>query len=103
MTFVTVFTVVSVLLVVTDCYLAVRAFKNHSEMGRYLGGASLLAVFVTLSYMCSVFSHSYMNISIASSCYFAGIDWMLVLLVHFAYVFTGRPKSRRARSSAARR
>lgn len=94
MTFATVFTAIVVLMVITDCYVGYRAFKARNEMGVYFSASSFLAAFITLSYLVSVFSFNHQPFSIASSCYFAGIDWMLVCLVHFAYVFTGRPRTK---------
>jgi len=90
------FAVLATLLTVIDFYVAYRSFQNRNEMGRWLGISALLAGVVTISYLCSVWNRSYLNTSIASSCYFASIDWMLVSLLHFVYVFTGGHTSRRS-------
>ena len=84
-----VFSVIMVLLAAIDFYYGYKAFQKAEEIGRYLGLASMAAGFVTLSYLLSIRAATYTQSSFMSSLYFAGIDWMLIALLHFIYRFTG--------------
>ena len=99
--FITIFTAVAALLAAVDLYYAYKAFQRPEKIGTYLGLSALAAGIVTLSYMLSLHTSHYRVMSAASSVYFAAIDWMLVALVHFTYLFTdmhtisGAPRIRR--------
>lgn len=84
----TAFAVLAALLAVFDFYFANQSFRQPEEIGRYLGLSALLAGVVTLSYYFSIRTGSYLRVSVASSIYFSCIDWMLVSLVRFVYLFT---------------
>ena len=87
-TIIVVFTVFSLLLTAIDLYYCYKTFQKTEAFSRYLGLAALAAAVVTVSYLISIWSDTYRYVSVASSVYFAGIDWMLVSLVHFVYHFT---------------
>lgn len=82
------YTVLAVLLTVFDVYCACLSFRKNEPIGFYLGLSGLFGAIVTFSYLISVRTVSYLNMSVASSIYFACIDWMLVALVRFVYLFT---------------
>ena len=83
-----VFAVLSALLAVFDLFCAGQCFRRREQTGRYLGLSALLAGVVTLSYFFSIYTTSRLGMSVASSVYFSCIDWMLVALVRFVYLFT---------------
>ena len=87
-TIIVVFTVLSLLLAAIDLCYGYKATQKTEEFSRFLGLAALAAAVVTISYLVSIWTGSYRMVSVASSVYFAGIDWMLVSLVHFVYRFT---------------
>ncbi|MCR5295165.1 MAG: hypothetical protein K6E30_08375, partial [Lachnospiraceae bacterium] len=82
------FVILCLFLGTVDFWFAGKAFHQQEEYGRWLGFASAAAGIVTLSYMCSVYTLNYTLVSAASSVYFAGIDWMLIALIHFVCSFT---------------
>ena len=82
------FVILCLFLGTVDFWFAGKAFHQQEEYGRWLGFASAPAGIVTLSYMCSVYTLNYTLVSAASSVYFAGIDWMLIALIHFVCSFT---------------
>ncbi len=86
--FMSAFAVVAVLVAIFDIYYGYRAFQKKEEFGKYLGLSAVAAGIVTIAYLCSILANSYVNVSIASTIYFVGIDWMLVSLTHFTYRFT---------------
>ncbi len=88
-TIMVVFTFLSLLLAIIDLLYGYQAFRKTEEIGRYLGMAAIAAAVVNVSYLLSLWAGSYRAMSVASSVYFAGIDWMLVALIHFVYRFTG--------------
>ena len=87
-TIIVVFTVFSLLLAAIDLYYGYKTSLKTEEFSRYLGLAALAAAVVTISYLISIWSNTYRYVSLSSSVYFAGIDWMLVSLVYFVYRFT---------------
>ena len=80
--------VVAIMLAGIDFHYCYRAFQKQESFAKYLGFSALAAGVVTLSYMWSIQADNYLYVSISSSIYFSGIDWMLVSLVHFVYSFT---------------
>jgi len=82
------YTVIAVLLGLFDFFYGYRAFRNRSDGGAYLGYSAIAAGLVTFSYMFSIHATAYRNVSISSTVYFTMIDWMLVALTHFIYIFT---------------
>ena len=75
-------------LAIFDFYYGCKAFHKPEAIGKYLGYSAIAAGIVTVSYVISIWSDNYIQVSVASSIYFAGIDWMLVSLVHFVYHIT---------------
>jgi len=80
--------IVAMCLAIFDFYYGSKAFNKSEAIGKYLGYSAAAAGIVTVSYMISIWSDNYLQVSVASSVYFAGIDWMLVSLVHFEYHIT---------------
>lgn len=88
--FIIVYVLIAVFLGLFDIYYGIRAYNKSggNGIGRFLGYSGILGGIVTLSYMCSIWFVNYKVVSASSSIYFIGIDWMLVSLAHFVYVFT---------------
>lgn len=86
--------VIAVLLAVVDFYFGYLSFKQPEKSGRFFGFTCISAGIVTLAYLFSIRAHDYFINSVASSIYFIMIDWMLVSLVHFVYLFTSPHKFR---------
>lgn len=80
--------VISVMIAITDILLAIQSVKKNKTTGRFLGLACAAAALVDISYLISIISKSYLNMSIMSSVYFVGIDFMLVCLLMFTVYFT---------------
>lgn len=80
--------VISVMIAITDILLAIQSMKKNKTTGRFLGLACAAAALVDISYLISIISKSYLNMSIMSSVYFVGIDFMLVCLLMFTVYFT---------------
>ena len=93
-TVITFFNAISVLVIVVDFQFSYLCFHKAEETGKYLCLSALSAGLVTLSYVISVNASSYMARSVFSSVYFICIDWMLVSLVCFTYLFTERHLTR---------
>ena len=86
--FVAIFTSVCVFLASFDFFFSYRAFQKTEKIGYWLGLSAASAGVVTLSYLYSILTRDYTRASIFSSIYFLMIDWLLVCLVHFCYLFT---------------
>lgn len=95
--YMTVYTVLAVLLTIVDFNYCHQAYTKTGKIAQYLGLSSFAAGAVTLSYLASLLITGYTGMSIASSVYFVGIDWMLVFLVHYAFHFTRMQLVRGAR------
>ena len=87
--FVAVFSTVCIFLSAFDFFFSYRAFQKTEKIGKWLGLSAASAGVVTLSYLYSILTLDYLHASILSSIYFLMIDWLLVCLVHFCYLFTG--------------
>lgn len=96
--YMTTFTVLAVLLTVVDFNFCRQAYLKTGKIAQYLGLSSFAAGAVTAAYLVSLLAPSYAAMSVASSVYFAAIDWMLVSLVHYAYHFTQMPLNRGAKA-----
>ena len=88
LSFMTLFIVLSVLLILADFRFCYLAYQKSEERARYLGLTAFGAGVVTLSYLISVLSTSYLLMSVSTSIYFMCIDWMLISLIFFVYRFT---------------
>ncbi|MBQ3281162.1 MAG: HD domain-containing protein [Eubacterium sp.] len=91
------FSAVSVLVIVIDFQFSYLSFQKVEETGKFLGLAALAAGIVTFSYVASIRTSSYLVRSVSSSIYFICIDWMLISLVCFTYLFTERHLTRESR------
>ena len=80
--------IVFILIALVDVILAGKSINKKGNIGKYLGYACLGAAIVNISYLVSIFHENYFVISLASSIYFASIDWTLVALLIFAGYFT---------------
>ena len=96
-TYLMVFTVLAVLFAAFDFFCAHNCFRQPEETAPYLGLSALLAGVVTLAYFYSIYAGTYWRMSAASSLYFACIDWLLVSLVRFVYLYTRMYRDRLAR------
>ena len=93
-TFILAFEIISVMFVVFDFIYAYRAYQHTEDTGRFLGAAAFSAGVVVICYLFSIRPGTYRSASIAASLYFAGIDWMLVALTHFIFLYTGRKETK---------
>lgn len=93
-TFILWFEFVSILFALVDFFYAYRAYQQPEEMGRFLGASACSAGIVVICYLFSIRPGTYRSASIAASLYFSGIDWMLVSLTHFIFLYTGRNKTK---------
>ena len=91
------YTVLSIILAVTDYYFAVMAFKKDEKVGKALGWSAFFAGTITLAYLLSVNTTDTRLISVASSLTFVGIDWMLASLLYFVFLNTRLYRGRAAR------
>lgn len=80
--------IVFILIALVDVILAGKSINKKGNIGKYLGYACFGAAIVNISYLVSIFHENYFVISLASSIYFASIDWTLVALLIFAGYFT---------------
>ena len=96
-TYLLVFTVLAALFAAFDFFCARNCFRQPEETALYLGLSALLAGVVTLAYFYSIYAGTYRRMSAASSLYFACIDWLLVSLVRFVYLYTRMYRDRLAR------
>ncbi|MDD6050853.1 MAG: diguanylate cyclase [Clostridiales bacterium] len=87
-TFLDGYILVSVLIALTDVFLAVRSFRKSRTVGRFLGYACVGAAVVDISYLISIIIDDYQCMSVMSSIYFATIDLMLICLLVFTVYFT---------------
>ena len=97
-TVIAVFSSIAVLVIAIDFYFSHLCFQQPEKIGKLLGLSALFAGIVTISYVISVRTDSFFLRSLSSSIYFACIDWMLVTLVNFTYLFTGRLKTKKTRT-----
>jgi len=97
LSFVPVFSTLSVVLALFDFYISVQCFKKTNKIGHFLGLTGILAGIITISYLSSALARDYQVSSVSSSIYFTCIDWMLVFLVHFVFVITGYHNRKSAR------
>ena len=91
------FSIFCFLLGVVDFVIVGKAFRQQNETGRWLGFAAAAAEIVTFSYLCSIITTNYRSVSISSSIYFSGIDWMLFFLLQFVCSFVGIRKGPKIR------
>lgn len=87
-TYLTIYTVVALCLTAFDFFIAVRAFRRPERIAKALGLCALFAGEITLAYVLSVNTDNPLWMSVASSLCFAGIDWMLAVLMFFALLVT---------------
>ena len=95
--FVPIISAVFVLLGAFDFFYCWKAAQKVTPTGKWISLSALAAGIITEAYLTSISSYSYRFASVAASVYFLMIDWMLIALVHFCYVFTDMQSSRRSR------
>ena len=95
--YLTLYTVLSVVLILTDFNFCFLAIKKSDDRAKYLWLTAFAAGVVTLSYLVSVLSTSYLLMSVSTSIYFLCIDWMLISMIFFVYHFTRMHREREAR------
>ena len=88
------YTLIAILLSALDLFIAFRAFRKKEKIGRYLGYSALFSGAITLSYLIGIRASGYRVMSFFTSVYFAGIDCMLVSLMHFVVFYTEMQSSR---------
>ena len=93
-TFILGFEIVSVLFALFDFFYAYKSYRQAEEMGRFLGASAFSAGVIVICYLFSIRPGTYLSASVAASLYFSGIDWMLVSLTHFIFLYTGRNKTK---------
>lgn len=80
--------IISILIALADITLAGKSIHKKGNIGKYLAYACFGAAVVNLSYLVSIFHDNYFIVSLASSIYFASIDWTVVALLIFTGYFT---------------
>ena len=95
--FVPIISAVFVLLGAFDFFYCWKAAQKVTPTGKWISLSALAAGIITEAYLTSISSYSYRFASVAASVYFLMIDWMLIALVHFCYVFTDMQASRQSR------
>ena len=93
--FVPIISAVFVLLGAFDFFYCWKAYQKATPTGRWISLSALAAGIITEAYLASISTYSYRLASVAASIYFLMIDWMLIALVHFSYVFTELPSTRK--------
>ena len=93
--FVPIISAVFVLLGAFDFFYCWKAYQKATPTGRWISLSALAAGIITEAYLASISTYSYRLASVAASVYFLMIDWMLIALVHFAFVFTELPSTRK--------
>ncbi len=84
-----VFTILAILLAIVDFNYCWKAYKMPGgDLVRYLGLSALFAGVTTASYLLSLLARTSVVMSVCSSIYFVGIDFMLVCLLRFTYRIT---------------
>ena len=86
--FIAVFSSICIFISIFDFYYCYKIFQKDDRTGKWLALSAAAAGIITLSYLYSILTYDYQQASIASSIYFLTIDWMLIFLVHFTYLFT---------------
>ena len=79
---------ISIVIVLTDVFLAAASMQKNNTTGRYLGLTCIAAAVVDVSYLLSILNDDYFRVSVTSSIYFVSIDVMLVCLLLFTVYFT---------------
>lgn len=87
-TYLMIYTVVALCLAIFDFSIAIRAFRKPERIAKALGLCAVFAGEITLAYVLSVNTTNALWVSVASSFCFAGIDWMLAVLMFFALLMT---------------
>ena len=93
--FVPIISAVFVLLGAFDFFYCWKAYQKATPTGKWISLSALAAGIITEAYLASISTYSYRLASVAASVYFLMIDWMLIALVHFSYVFTELPSTRK--------
>ena len=93
--FVPIISAVFVLLGAFDFFYCWKAYQKATPVGKWISLSALAAGIITEAYLASISTYSYRLASVAASVYFLMIDWMLIALVHFSYVFTELPSTRK--------
>ena len=86
--FIAVFSSICIFISIFDFYYSYKIFQKDDRTGKWLALSAMSAGIITLSYLYSILTYDYLQASISSSIYFLTIDWMLIFLVHFTYLFT---------------
>ena len=94
--FVPMISAVFVLLGAFDFFYCWRAYQKATPTGKWISLSALAAGIITEAYLVSISTYTYRYASVAASVYFLMIDWMLIAVVHFAYVFTDLPTTRKS-------
>ena len=84
------------LIVLIDLVIAFKSYRKGGQEGLSLALCSALSAIIAFTYLGSVVEEEYRAVSVMSSVYFIGIDWMLVTLLWFVTVYTngGYPPER---------
>ena len=91
--FVPIISAVFVLLGAFDFFYCWKAYQKATPVGKWISLSALAAGIITEAYLASISTYSYRLASVAASVYFLMIDWMLIALVYFSYVFTELPST----------
>ncbi|MDO4176440.1 MAG: histidine kinase N-terminal 7TM domain-containing protein, partial [Bacillota bacterium] len=87
-----VYSFISILIAAVDFIIAAMSFAKKTDQGRYLGITCITAAVVDCAYLVTTTTDNYFINSVFASIYFAGISFMLNILVIFVFVFTNTPR-----------
>lgn len=93
-----VYIAVSVIVAIVDIVVMVSCLRKHSDLGRLLAHTVGCATAVDLTYLFSILSDNYFFASVMTSAYFVSIDWMVLSLVGFIFLFTNQPQTELSRT-----
>ena len=99
-TFIVIYWTISIAVLFMEFILMFNSFKKRNPKGLTLGFVCLFGAIVNISYSISLFldtATQYFYVSLASTGYFLGIDFMLVFMCHYVYYFTKQKWNKRMR------
>ena len=90
LTAITIYSVVTILIMLADLAIALTVRRRTRRRGRYLSQCAVLSALVACSYLASILTYNKTVTAISCSVYFAAIDWTLLCLLRFTGDFVGR-------------
>lgn len=97
-TVINVYIAISVIVAIVDIGVMVSCLRKRSDLGRVLAHTVGCATAVDLTYLFGILSNNYFFASVMTSAYFVSIDWMVLSLVSFIFLFTNQPRTELSRT-----